>query len=184
MEKYFSNYLCGFRKGISTQHCLLVMVEKLKSAIDKHEKCGTLLTDLSKAFDCVKHDLLIAKLHVNNFDYGALTLIRSYLSNRKQRTKINSSFSSWHEIFAGVPQGSNLGPLLFNIYINDIFFIIKNVYIANFADDSSPYTSKKNMVDVIHILEEESNKMHEWYMLNYLKPNADKYHLLLKSIHK
>jgi len=184
MEKYFSNYLCGFRKGISTQHCLLVMVEKLKSAIDKHEKCGTLLTDLSKAFDCVKHDLLIAKLHAYNFDYGALTLIRSYLSNRKQRTKINSSFSSWHEIFAGVPQGSNLGPLLFNIYINDIFFIIKNVDIANFADDSSPYTSKKNMVDVIHILEEESNKIHKWYMLNYLKPNADKYHLLLSSCDK
>ena len=81
----------------------------------------------------------------------------------------------------GVPQGSNLGPLLFNIYINDLFYIIKNVDIANFADDSSPYTSKKSMVDVIQTLEEDSNKMYLWYRLNYLKPNADKYHLLLSS---
>ena len=181
MEKYFSKYLCGFRKGLSTQYCLLVMIEKLKSALDKNEYCGTLLTDLSKAFDCVKHDLLIAKLHAYNFDYGALTLINSYLSERKQRTKINASFSSWHEVFVGVPQGSNLGPLLFNIYINDIFYIIKNVDIANFADDSSPYTSKKSIVDVIQTLEEDSNKMYLWYRLNYLKPNADKYHLLLSS---
>ena len=154
---------------------------KNKKILDNNENCGLLLTDLSKAFDCVKHDLLIAKLHAYNFHYDALLLINSYLSDRKQRTKINSSFSTWHDIFVGVPQGSNLGPLLFNIYVNDIFYIITNVDIANFADDNSPYTSDNNMADVIKTLEQDSNKLYMWYRFNYLKPNADKYHLLLSS---
>ena len=119
------------------------MIEKIKMALDNKEYCGLLLTDLSKAFDCVKHDLLIAKMHAYNFDYNVLALIHFYLSERKQRTKINSSFSSWHDIFVGAPQGSNLGPLLFNVYINDIFFIMKDVKIANYADDNSPFIFNK-----------------------------------------
>ena len=168
MEIYFSEYLCGFRKGLSTQYCLLHMIEKIKKALDNNEYCGLLLTDLSKAFDCVNHDLLIAKLHAYNFDQNALVLIHSYLSERKQRTKINSSFSKWHDIFVGVPQGSILGPLLFNIYINDIFYIIKDV-------------NNKCITEVLNLLEEDSNKLYLWYKLNWLKPNSDKYHLLLST---
>ena len=70
------------------------MIEKIKKALDNKEYCGLLLTDLSKAFDCVKHDLLIAKMHAYNSDYNVLALIHSYLSEHKQRTKIYSSFSS------------------------------------------------------------------------------------------
>ena len=94
MHNYFSKYLCGFRSGLSTQYCLLLMIEKIKKALDKKECCGLLLTDLSKAFDCVKHDLLIAKMHAYNFDRNALLIIHFYLSERKQRIKINSSFST------------------------------------------------------------------------------------------
>ena len=101
MENYFSKYICGFRKGLSTQYCLLHMIEIMKRALDNRECCSILFTDLSKAFDCVKHDLLIAKMHAYNFDHSALALIYSYLSERKQRTKINSSFSSGHDIYAG-----------------------------------------------------------------------------------
>ena len=83
------------------------------------------ITDrLSKAFDYLSHELLIAKLHAYGFDLPALKLIQSYLSNRKQRTKINATYSSWEEILFGVPQGSILGPLLFNVFLCDLFCIM------------------------------------------------------------
>ena len=139
MEQYF----CGFRKGLSKQYRMLLMLEKIRKALDNKIECRLLLTDLSKAFDCVKQVLIIAKMHAYNFDYDALILINSYLSERMQRTKINTEYSSWHDIIIGVPQGSNLGPILFNIYRNYIFFTIDNVNIANFADDNSLYIYQK-----------------------------------------
>ena len=121
MEFFVSKYRC-FRKGYSTQHCLLFMLDRRKGAVDNGKVFGILLTDLFKAFDCLSHEFLLAKLHAYGFNMATLRLIYSYLANRKQRTKINSSYSSWEEILFGVPQGSILGPLLFNTFLCDMFF--------------------------------------------------------------
>ena len=94
MDSYLSKQQCRFRQGYSTQYCLLVILEKWKNAIDKGKCLGALLTDLSKAFDCLFHELLIAKLHAYDFSLPALKLVQSYLLNRKQRTKINGTYTS------------------------------------------------------------------------------------------
>ena len=88
-----SIFLCGFRKGMSAQNCLLFMVEKWRKCLDKSGNAGVLLTDLSKAFDCIWHDLLIAKLHAYGFESCSLKLVYSYLTDRFQRVRINASFS-------------------------------------------------------------------------------------------
>ena len=119
MCRQFSNYLdnilskfqFGFRKGYSTQHSLLLMIDKWKKAVDSNKVFGAFLTDLSKAFQCVCHDLLIAKLNAYGLSSPALKLIKDYLQNRKQRTKIESSYSDREDITSEVPQGSILGPL-------------------------------------------------------------------------
>ena len=99
------------------------MLGKWYKALDKCNIAGALLTDLSKAFDCLHHELLIAKLEAYGFDHSSLAYIYSYLSDRKQRTKVNNSYSRWADIKSGIPQGSIIGPLLFNIYILMTYFI-------------------------------------------------------------
>ena len=99
----FLKYQCGFRKGFITQQCLLAMLEKWKRSVDNSKMFGALLTDLSKAFDCLDQELLIVKLNEHGLSLTALKLVHNCLSNRKQRTKMNSTYSSLMEIIFGVP---------------------------------------------------------------------------------
>ena len=110
MEKYLS-HLCGHRKGYSCQHALLVMIEKWKKSLDEGGYAGGVLMDLSKAFDTINHKLLIAKLHAYGFCIESLEIIYDYLSDRWQRTKVNTTFSSWSEImwYVSVGGGSTRG---------------------------------------------------------------------------
>ena len=157
------------------------MIEKWRLSLDSGGHAGAFLTDLSKAFDCINHELLIAKLNAYGLDHGSLSFIHSYLSHRKQRTKVNSSYSDFAEIIFGVPQGSILGPLLFNIYICDLFFEDINLDVANYADDTTPYSSGSDFNTILNNLQKGVEKIFKWFLENRLKANADKCHLLLSS---
>jgi len=180
MKDKFSLYLCGFRKGMSSQNCLLLMLEKWRKCLDNNGKAGMLLTDLSKAFDSLVHDLFIAKLHAYGFEYMALKLINSYLTDRFQRVRVNASFSSWREITLGVPQGSILGPQLYNINSNDLFLFLM-LEIANYADDNSPFSCNTTIPKVISDLQNEGGILLNWLKNNGQKANPDKFHLLLSD---
>ena len=157
------------------------MLEYIKNAVDKGIFSGILLTDLSKAFDCISHDLLIAKLHAYGFSKQDVNLINDYLSNRYQQTKVADKFSSWLELLIGVPQGSILGPLLFNIYINDLFLFSQYFTMANYAYDCTPYEFSGSINEVVLKLQNASNSLLGWYKSNYVKPNPDKWHLLVSD---
>ena len=115
------------------------MLEKWESNVDNKRRFDSLLIDLSKTFGCLPHDFLLAKLNSFGFCLLALRLVQSYLSNRKQRTKINSEFSLLEEILLGVPQGLVFGTLLFNIFLCDLFFIMNDVEFAGYANDNTPF---------------------------------------------
>ena len=181
IDKHLSVFLCGFRKGYSTQHCLIVMLERWRKALDNSKMAGALLTDLSKAFDCLNHELMIAKLEAYGFDHNSLAYVYSYLSGRKQRTKVNNCLSTWSDIKSGVPQGSILGPLLFNIYLNDIFYSLNVSNITNYADDTTPYAIDTKVDDLINTLESNTSILIKWFHDNYLKMNIDKCHLLITN---
>ena len=93
LEKYLNTLLCGFRKAHSTQHALFKFLQAWQEELDKSGLVGTILIDLSKAYDCLQHHLLVAKFEAYDVDKTGLSLIYDYLSNRKQRTKINPSYS-------------------------------------------------------------------------------------------
>ena len=162
MDPFLSKYQYGFRKRYSVQHCLIAMLEKWKNAVNKGKIFGALLTDISKAFltDVSKsHDLLIATLNASGFSLPALKLVHSYLSNREQRKNIHNTYSSWEETLFGVPQGSILGPMLFNIFLSDLFLVLKYIDFACYADDSTFYDIGDSINDVIALLQDSSEKL-------------------------
>ena len=170
--------MCGYRKGFSTQYALIELIEKLKKSLDSRGYSGVVLMDLSKAFDTLNHALMIAKLHAYGFDRSSLNLIHSYLTQRWHRTKINTSFSTWKHLLTGVPQGSILGPLLFNIYINDLFYILSDTESCNYADDTCLYACNKDLNKLLIRLTHDSSLAIDWLEYNHMKLNSDKCHLL------
>ena len=178
-DPFLSKFLCGFRKGYSCQYALLSMLHRWQKSLSLSGKVGAVLMDLSKAFDCMSHDLLIAKLAAYGVGYNTLRLLHSYLTNRKHRVRVGSIFSEWLEMLIGVPQGSVLGPILFNIFINDLLFVISDCMICNFADDNTLYSCAESIDDIFARLKKDLTSVVYWFENNGMVANSDKFQMLV-----
>ena len=181
MEDKFSVYISAYRKGHSTQHVLVRMIEEWKKSIDNDKLVGAVLMDLSKAFDCIPHDLLIAKLSAHGFDRNSLKLIYSYLKGRRQCVRINDKTSKFMTIKAGVPQGSILGPILFNIFINDFYYIFEYANLYGFADDNTLSHAASTLDELTSTLSKESEIALEWLNNNKMIANPSKFQAIILS---
>ncbi len=137
-ENVYSPYLSGFRKNHNCQDVLLRFVEKCKWSIDNNYAYGAILTDLSKAFDCLPHRLIVSKLNAYGLHERASMLMANYFTDRKQRVKIGVERSEWLRMLKGTPQGSILGPFVFNVFQNDLMYMMCNTCdIYNYADEKT-----------------------------------------------
>ena len=182
LDNYFSNifhpYLSAFRRGYSCQSTLISLTEEWRTALDNGKYAAAILMDLSKAFDCVPADLLLEKLKAYGMDDSATKLMKCYLTNRKQCVKIDENLSEFKSVIKGVPQGSILGPTIFNIYLNDIFYFTKDTKLFNYADDNTLSFAHDDINSLKSTLENECNVLINWFSSNKMQANPDKFQAL------
>ena len=171
-DKILSKFVSAYRKPYSSNRVLLKLIEEWKKSLDDKNIIGAVLMDLSKAFDCIPHDLLMAKLYTFGLYMDAITFIYSYMKRRKQGVKINDTESLFKILLSGLPQGSILGPILFNIFINDLLFFTK---LANFADDNTIYAAKRDLNELLRLLKKESEVAIKWFSDNNMIVNPKKF---------
>ena len=164
----------GFRPGHSTLSALLKVTEDWLRNMDGGNVIGMATIDLRKAFDTVDHSILLDKLRLNGLDDHTCNWFKSYLSDRVQRTVVNGVESSPQIIKCGVPQGSNLGPLLFMIFINDLPNCLNHCSVSLYADDTCIYYSDKTLNDIECKLNGDLQNISEWLTINRLALNTQK----------
>ena len=171
-----SGVLSAFRKKYGCHHVLTRLIKDCKQALDRHMHVGLLLLDLSKVFDCLPHKLLLCKLHAYGVSRDACDLLCSYLTNRSQRVKISSVKSDWAKLIKGVPQGSALGPMLFNVFISDLTYFVENTCpLYNYADDNTLGFWHNGLDDLRLNFEYGSKIAIEWCQENHMKVNVSKF---------
>ena len=192
-RRLLSDSLSGFLKGHSCCMALLKITEGWREALDERKTVSAVSIDLSKAFDSICHCLLIRKLAAYGLLDHSIQLICSYLINHKQRVKIENAYSNWRVVQCGVLQGSLLGPLLFNIYINDITYVTKNMELRLYADDTTGYAASNSPATLEFYINSDLVRLSQWLEDSYLTINTTKtqamivgksnynYELLLKS---
>ena len=154
------------------------MMDTWKKKFDKGEKVGITLMDLSKAFDIINGSLLLAKLDAYSFSKTSLKLMRN-LCNRQQN--MNGSFSDWNEIKIVVPQGSILGSLLFNIFLNYIFMFISKCNLCYYADDNTLHSTAKDLRRIRRELVMEFMILHQRFHKDQMTLNPGKCHYIVIS---
>ena len=181
LEKYniMYNYQFGFRKKHSTEQAILELTDKLKSAIDNKQLTCGLFLDFSKAFDTVNHKILLEKLQKYGIRGVPLQWFTSYLTNRQQYVRINTTDSEMLRMTCGVPQGSTLGPLLFLLYINDMPNCSKKLSFRIFADDTNVFYSGKSVSEIEIVMNEEIKKIHNYCAINKLSINFKKTNFMI-----
>ena len=177
-DKIQSKFISAYRSRYSSQHVLLRLIEEWRKCLDENKVVGAILMDLSKAFDCLPHDLLIAKLEVYELDRSALKLLLSYLNNRKQSVKVKGVRSILQAIKNGVPQGSILGPILFNIFLNDLHYVLQSD-LHNFADDNTISAISDTVSGLVNSLTDKANKAVDWFHVNKMIVNPEKFKAIL-----
>ena len=166
MQNKFSIYLTGFRKNHGTRHALLKTIETW----------SIIYMDSSKAFDSLYYELLITELKCYGLDH-TVELFRSYLKILYECCKISNTVRYWRKVITGLPQGSTLGALLFNIFLNDTFFFLKHTSLGNSAD-STLYVYSKNSETVISDLRQNFSILSNWFHDNFMVLNPRKCHFL------
>uniref|UniRef100_A0AAQ5ZG27 Reverse transcriptase domain-containing protein n=1 Tax=Amphiprion ocellaris TaxID=80972 RepID=A0AAQ5ZG27_AMPOC len=173
----------AYKNGHSTTTALAQNTDDWMNYIEDKKLVGTVLLDMSAAFDLLDHDLLLEKLRAYGFQNSAIQWVKSYLSNREFTVFFNGSYSESRSLSCGVPQGSCLGPLLFSIFTNELPLILENATIVLYADDLTIYVSDHNLMNLNTRLNEELKVIEDWINENRLVINAKKTKCLIGSPH-
>ncbi len=182
LAKLYSKFISAYRKQIGCSSTLLHLVETWREALDKDRYVGVVMMDLSKAFDCLPHGLIVKKLERYHFDQQSCRLLHSYLENRTQRVKIGEVRSSSGILTKGVPQGSILGPKIFNCFINDLLIQLSRYCVpGNYADDNTICCINKNRHVMLNNLTTACNVAITWFLNNQMQANPEKFHFLVLS---